>query len=83
MEFKIENLDWYKRRKPTKEPVPISADVQNFEKVEYHQCDVFVEYDDGVTRKLIGRVLYNDIKETWAINALANGGFAVKLRLIE
>lgn len=77
--FEIQHLNWHKRRAPTTEPQPTSIRCDNFKKEENHFCEVYVQYDDGVERKLLGRVIHNQIKGHWAINAIANGGFNVSV----
>ena len=81
--FIINNLDWFKRRKPTKEPKPTSVIVPDFKKELNYKCDVITQYDDGVERILFGRVLFNEIKEEWSVNGIANGGFVVSATLKE
>jgi hypothetical protein len=80
--FKINNLNWQKRRSPTKEPKPISIEVPDFKKELNFKCNVITQYDDGIERVLFGRVLYNEIKKEWSINGIANGGFVVSATII-
>lgn len=82
MEFKIRKLDWYKRRSPVKEPEALSVKIPDFKKEENHPCDVFTLYDDGIERRLLGRVVRNSVTGVWAVNGLANGGFVVFAQLI-
>lgn len=81
--FRIRQLSWFKRRSPTKEPEPVAVNIPDFEKTENHMCDVFTTFDDGVERKLMGRVTHNSIRDTWSVNAIANGGYAVFAELVE
>ncbi len=81
--FQIEPMNWQKRRvERVKPPQPISATVNGFALVAETKCDVFVLYDDGETRALKGRVLFNEIKDCWRISAIANGGWSVFINVI-
>ncbi len=81
--FKIEPMNWQKRRvEKIKPPQPLSAEVNGFEYLAEKKCDVHVRYDDGETRTLKGRVLYNEIKGSWRISAIANGGWSVYINVL-
>lgn len=40
-------------------------------------------YSDEVERKLKGRVIFNEIKKTWSVSAIANGGWMVSIAVEE
>ena len=82
--FQIEPMNWQKRRvEKVAPPQPLSAEVMGFEFVREAKCDVFVKYDDGQTRQLKGRVIYNEIKDCWRVSAIANGGWSVYINVHE
>lgn len=67
-------MDWYKRRIPTPEPQPISVKIPDIKLEENYRCDMFVEFDDGVTRTLSGRVNQNEVKKIWAVHGIDHQG---------
>ncbi|MCO7223460.1 hypothetical protein [Pleionea sp. CnH1-48] len=76
--FEVLPKDWFKRRKPVKSPNIIKVEVDDFKKQPNHFCRIRVYYDDDSEKSLIGRVLYNSIKEHWTVD-----GMEVAVRLIE
>jgi hypothetical protein len=76
-------MEWSKRRKVSQVPQAISLQVLDFIKEANHFCDAVVTYDNGETHKLLARVLHNDIKNTWMINALDSHGHSISAKLIE
>jgi len=83
MKLKIENTNWVKRRRPTDDPIPLNASIPDLKLEREAKCSVFVTYSDEVTRELKGRVLFNEIKQTWSVSAIANGGWMVSISVIE
>lgn len=82
--FTVEEMNWQKRRTEHRPPPkPLTAEIPDFERIREHQCDVLVTYDDDIVRALIGRVLYNEIKDTWRVSAIANGGWSVYISVTE
>ena len=82
MKFIIEPTNWVKRRKPKVEPLPIDVSIPDLELIRDAKCSVFVTYSDQVTRELTGRVILNEIKQTWSVSAIANGGWMVSVAVI-
>ena len=83
MILEIQDTNWAKRRKPSAIPQPISATIPNLELTREHHCRVFVTFSDEAVRELRGRVIYNEIKQTWSISAIANGGWMVSIAVKE
>lgn len=78
MHLEIIPKDWHKRRSADLIKVyPVSATVEGFEYVHNHFCTLIIEYNDKSTKRLLSRVLYNNIKGTWAID-----GMEVAVRVI-
>lgn len=77
MKLELQKLNWVKRRKPTDKPQAIAVDIPNLLLEREAKCDVWVDYEDGERRLLKGRVMFNEIKQTWSVSAIANGGWSV------
>lgn len=74
MKLTIREMSWYKRRLPTQDPKPISVQIPDIRLINNHRCDMIVEYDDGNTHTLSGRVNLNDVKNVWAIHGIDHQG---------
>ena len=72
MEYKIRQLDWFKRREPTKIPQPVKVEIENIEYEKNTYCDMTVEIDDGVVCEFNGRVQHNDIKDIWTVHGFSS-----------
>ncbi len=83
MQFEIQPLSWHKRRRPTQEPDISSFEVIGFEKIHNHRCQVVIQYESGVERHLIGRVLQHPQRQDWLINGINAQGDTIALKLIE
>lgn len=82
--FQIEPMDWQKRRlEKVKPPQPLTAEIPDFKYEQEAQCQVYVNYDDGQTRLLKGRILFNEIKQQWRVSAIANGGWSVYINVVQ
>ena len=73
MEYKIRQLDWFKRREPTKIPQPVKVEIDNIELVKNTYCNMTVEYDDGEVFVFDGRVQHNEIKDVWTVHGFSSG----------
>ena len=72
MEYKIRQLDWFKRREPTKIPQPVKVEIDNIEYEKNTYCDMTVEFDDGEVCAFNGRVQHNDIKDIWTVHGFSS-----------
>lgn len=69
-EFEVIPKDWAKRRKPTLEAKPISANIPDFELKEQHFCNMNVQYDDGSEKTFYSRVIKNHITGQWTVDGM-------------
>lgn len=78
--FDIIPMDWHKRR-PASQPsrIPVKVDIPDFEFTHYHFCNMIVTYDDCTVTTIIGRVLYNDRQNSWAVDGMS---VAVRVRAV-
>lgn len=83
MKFSIREMDWYKRRAPTRQPKPTSVECNDFQLIENHYCNLHVTYDDGNLHHLTGRVSRNDITGKWTCHGTDPHGRSVLLDCIE
>lgn len=83
MKLEINQTNWVKRRRPTAVPQPVSVTIPDLVLERDASCEVFVLYSDEVERKLKGRVIFNEIKKTWSVSAIANGGWMVSIAVEE
>jgi len=81
--FTIQQLSWYKRRKSTREPEPVSVSVPDFKKEVDHFCDITVTFDNGEAAVLTGRVTKHPITDIWSINGINGQGQSVSARYEE
>ena len=72
MEYKIRNLNRYKRRLPTQDPQPVKVEIDNIELEKNTYCDMTVEYDDGEVFVFNGRVQHNEIKDVWTVHGFSS-----------
>jgi len=72
MEYKIRQLDWFKRREPTKSQQPVKVEIDNMEYEKNTYCDMTVEFDDGEVCVFDGRVQHNDIKDIWTVHGFSS-----------
>jgi len=83
MKLEIQDTNWSKRRTPKTTPQPLSVEIPDLKLIREHKCRVLVTYSDSVIRELTGRVIFNEIKQTWSISAIANGGWMVSVSIKE
>ena len=83
MPFEIRQLSWHKRRRAEKTPQPIRVEVFHFKKEANHPCTLEVEFDNGETYELKGRVTQNPINKHWFVSGMNSTGQAVSLKFIE
>ena len=76
-QFEIIHKSWSKRRRPVKEPQPVSAEIADFKLEEQHFCTMQVNYDDGSQQSFYSRVLRNPITQQWTVD-----GMQVAVRVI-
>lgn len=71
VQCEIIHKDWYKRRPADiNTNKPVSATVTDFEFTHNHFCTLIVTYEDKTTKSLLARVLYNSIKDSWAVDGM-------------
>lgn len=69
--FEIIAKDWYKRRRPNdKVAIPISVNIPDFQPIKNHICNMEVHYDDGTSKTLIARVIYNQLNDYWTVDGM-------------
>lgn len=62
---------WHKRRQLTKlPPQPVDVKIPDFKKEKNHMCKMIVTYDNGEVKEYISRVVYNHIKDYWAVDGM-------------
>lgn len=83
MTFIIQQLDWYKRRKPSEAPKPVSVEVPDFRKEVNHFCDIQVIFDTGGVAMLKGRVTQNPITGIWSVHGINSLGQSISARYVE
>ena len=84
MEYEFELVPdfWVMRRMPTVTPKVIAYKVERFTKTDNSYCKVKVDYDNGDSFTLDGRVNVNDISKKWTVCAFcATSGANRRLRL--
>jgi hypothetical protein len=77
MKYEIITKSWSKRRKLDKPTVISSIEFIDFIKQHDHFCKMLVSYSDGESETLIGRVIFNQIKNHWTVD-----GMKVAVRLL-
>lgn len=80
--FQIQQLNWHKRRAATKQPEPVAVEIPDFQKTVNHMCQVQVQFDDGTTAILTGRIGQNPISGTWTVSAINGQGQSVAARYL-
>ena len=83
VEYRIRQLSWFKRRIPTKEPVPTHVEISDIELVENSYCNMVVTYDDGNVYEFEGRVNHNEIKDTWTVHGFDSKGHQCFVDIID
>ena len=91
MKYTIREMSWFKRRAPTKDPIPVEVlDVEDLQLIHNHPTELLVTFKffhrDGTEtledHQLSGRVHQNAIKkERWTINGLNPHGLSVVVEL--
>lgn len=91
MKYVIREMSWFKRRAPTKDPVPVEViDIEDLQLIHNHPTELLVTFKffhrDGTEtledHQLSGRVHQNAIKkERWTINGLNPHGLSVVVEL--
>jgi hypothetical protein len=91
MKYTIREMSWFKRRAPTKDPIPVEVlDVEDLQLIHNHPTELLVTFRffhrDGTEtledHQLSGRVHQNAIKkERWTINGLNPHGLSVVVEL--
>lgn len=79
MPFIIQQLSWYKRRKPGAEPQPIEVRIPDFKCEANHFCAVEVMFDNGEHATLSGRVTQNPVTGAWMVNGINASGHSVSV----
>ncbi|GLP96855.1 hypothetical protein [Paraferrimonas sedimenticola] len=82
-QFKINQLDWRKRRRPSQTLTPTRIECEDFQKIHNHFSKTWVSFNDGSHRQMIGRVVLNTVTQEWELNALSADGLSVAATLIE
>ena len=82
MKLIIRELDWFKRREPTKRIKPVTVQVTDLQLVDNHYCTMHVLYDDGVTYDLTGRVSKNDITGKWTVHGINPKGLSTLVDIV-
>lgn len=83
MTFVIQQLDWYKRRKPELMPKPVSVEVPDFRKEINHFCEIQVVFDTGDIVTMKGRVTQNPITGIWSVHGINSQGQSISARYVE
>jgi hypothetical protein len=83
MPFVIQQLSWYKRRKPGDQPQPVSIEVPDFKPEANHFCAVHVQFDNGDHVSLSGRVTQNPISGAWMVNGINMHGQSVSAMWVD
>jgi len=91
MKYIIREMSWFKRRAPTKDPVPVEVlEIEDLQLIHNHPTNLLVKFRfyhrDGTetyeTHALSGRVHQNPIKkERWTVNGLNPHGLSVLVEL--
>ncbi|TDF38185.1 hypothetical protein EYS14_10835 [Alteromonadaceae bacterium M269] len=68
--FEIIPKNWAMRRKPAKEPEPVSVTIPDFKYVKNHSCTMHVTYDNDETKTYLSRVLQNHITQEWKVDGM-------------
>lgn len=68
--FEIIPKSWEKRRKPTKQPQPVSVEIPDFVLKEQHFCNMRVIFDDYSERTFYSRVLCNHLTKQWTVDGM-------------
>ncbi|WP_258807696.1 hypothetical protein [Pseudidiomarina sp. CB1] len=83
MPFVIQELNWYKRRKPNAESKPVDVEVEDFKLEKNHFCKIHVIFDDGGRATLQGRVTQNPVTGAWSVNGINAKGQSVSALYVE
>ena len=71
LKFKVQQLSWCKRRRPTQGLVePVSVEVPDFKKEHNMFCDMIVTYSDTSTKTIWSRVIQNSITKEWKVDGM-------------
>ncbi|MGJ8679650.1 hypothetical protein [Paraglaciecola sp.] len=68
--FEIIPKSWSKRRKPSKDPVPVFVEIPDLVLKQQYFCNMNVTYDDYSQRTFYSRVIFNQLTEQWTVDGM-------------
>lgn len=70
--FHIIARDWYKRKISNKNPIyPVKVSIPDYQQTHQYICNMIVNYSDHSVKSLIGRVIYNELKQKWIVDGMS------------
>lgn len=79
--YNVINVHWCKRRPHDIPPTVDTVELINYKQEHNAFCTMNVQYTNGQSVSLIGRVLFNDINKNWSINGVNSSGDNVTIRV--
>jgi radical SAM superfamily enzyme with C-terminal helix-hairpin-helix motif len=70
--FHIIGRDSTKNQGSNKQKIyPIQVSIPDYKQTHDYICNMIVNYSDHSVKSLIGRVLYNELKQKWIVDGMA------------
>ena len=70
--FHIIACDCFEQRVAHKQNIyPIQVNIPDYQQTDNYLCNMIVSYSDYSIKSLIGKVIYNKLKQKWTVDGMA------------